>query len=255
MTFVDPDPSRRIILAGPLNFRDLGGYSTGEGGKVRWRRLFRSDGLWRTSPDDVATLAEQLGLSTIVDLRGDTELERYGRGPLESHPIEYHRVPLIDPVLLSTEPGGFPSMTMLELYVQTVESGPATVARALTLVAEAVDRPTVFHCAAGKDRTGILAALILGLVGVAEDDIVADYALTEEILPTMVARYRAMAKAQGVALDEEGIARSMVAHPEIMRGFLDHLDDGYGGIVGFARHAGVTDATIALLKHHLVEPA
>ena len=91
-----PAPERRIPLTGPLNFRDLGGYDTVDGGRVRWRRLFRSDSLDPVTAGDARLLTEELGLLAVVDLRSTDELEREGRGGLAEVALHYHHVPLIE---------------------------------------------------------------------------------------------------------------------------------------------------------------
>jgi protein tyrosine/serine phosphatase len=87
---------RRVRLGGPLNFRDLGGYATVDGGVVRWRRVFRSDTLCHVTAEDVEHLVDELGLVTIIDLRTVAELEREGRGALAESEVDYHHIPIFD---------------------------------------------------------------------------------------------------------------------------------------------------------------
>src|SRR5262245_57936748 len=87
---------RRILLSGPVNFRDLGGYETAEGRQVRWRRLFRSDSLGPVTAEDARLLTEDIGLLAVVDLRTSREVARDGRGGLADVALHYHHVPLLE---------------------------------------------------------------------------------------------------------------------------------------------------------------
>jgi hypothetical protein len=87
---------RRVIVDGCHNFRDLGGYPTTDGGALRWRQLFRADGLHSLSSTGIATVRDELKLGDIVDLRSSYELEIDGRGPLADEPIRFHHLPLFD---------------------------------------------------------------------------------------------------------------------------------------------------------------
>jgi hypothetical protein len=87
---------RKVSVEGCLNFRDLGGYPTESGGRLRWRQLFRADGLHALSARGVATVRDEIGLGDIVDLRSSAELSLDGRGPLEREAIRFHHLPLFD---------------------------------------------------------------------------------------------------------------------------------------------------------------
>src|SRR5512144_2600872 len=149
---------RRIELEGCLNFRDLGGYPTRDGRRVRWRRLFRSDGLHLLTAADIRRLREEIGLAEVIDLRSTTELASEGRGMLAAEPLRFHHVPLFDG----------------EVREQRARAAEITLAEA--------SGPAVFHCAAGKDRTGVISAILLALLDVPDEVIVADYAATQDNL-------------------------------------------------------------------------
>jgi protein-tyrosine phosphatase len=173
---------RVVPFSTVFNFRDLGGYRTADGRTVRWRRLFRADGLFRLTEDDLTGFAA-LGIRTVLDLRRPDELAADGRIADELG-IDYRHVNLNvnpwPPTELTPEqlPGYLAERYMI-MAEEALESG-APMGTALRLIAEAQAAPLVFHCAAGKDRTGVLAALTLALLGVPDDDIADDYALSGE---------------------------------------------------------------------------
>lgn len=172
------------------NFRDLGGYPTPDGHRVRPGLLYRADSLGKLSENtDDWTRFLGLGIGTVIDLRYPWEIERRGRVP--EHPsFAYHNLSIehrpYDQAVLTPdiEPGPY----LAERYAEVAEDGTEEIARALELVAAAAEAgtPLVFHCASGKDRTGLLAALVLGLLGVPEETIVEDFTLTELATPALL---------------------------------------------------------------------
>ena len=247
-----PDvPARRISLVGPLNFRDLGGYRGADGRTVRWRRVFRSDSLFRVTPEDAAHVVEELGLATIVDLRTAEEIAVFGRGALESAGLHYHHVPILDETQ-RTDPELFPKRPLDELYVLMLDTAGHQVAKVLRLLAGHDAHPVVFHCAAGKDRTGVVAAVLLGLLGVDDEDVVADYALTAEVMPTMIERFRAYAESRGEV--REMPAHAFSADPSTMRAVLDALRRRYGSVEGYAAALGLGPDVVEELRAALLTP-
>ncbi len=179
-----PIPSRSLNLRGALNFRDLGGYAGHDGRLVRWRRLFRSDHLASLTPDDVVALSA-IGLARVCDFRGEAE-----RAPLicamsglavHSLPIEPTVVQGISDLLAAgqrlTEPDTV--RLMQQTYRAFVRDNAERFAGLFRLLLES-DTPLVFHCTAGKDRTGFAAALILLALGVPRHVVMQDYLLTNQ---------------------------------------------------------------------------
>lgn len=240
---------RRIEVEGCHNFRDLGGYPTAEGGRLRWRRLFRADGLHGLTEAGIATLRDELRLGTVVDLRSSAELALDGRGPLAREDIAFHHLPLFD--------GGEgerrerpPDLSLADLYFAMLEHAREPLGRVLTTLAR-TEAPAVFHCAAGKDRTGVVSALLLSLLGVREEVIVADYAASRDALEAIVDRllasdgYREM-------LDQLP-PDTLHAEPETMERFLERLREAWGGAWGYAREIGVDADDLARLRARLLE--
>ena len=166
---------RLIALEGAVNFRDLGGYVTADGQRTRWRVLFRADGLGELTEPDLAVL-RQLGIRTVVDLRSGYELEQ-SRFNVEAHPVEFHHFPFIDQLPDVEEWDSRPGLLGSQ-YTEMLDDAMPQIVGALEVLAASEARPAVFHCTAGKDRTGLLSALVLLLLGVPEETVVADYALS-----------------------------------------------------------------------------
>ena len=241
---------RRVVgLEGCLNFRDLGGYPTTGGGRVRSQQVYRSDALHRLTAADVACLREQIGLGTVIDLRSTAELRAEGRGALEAEAIHFHHVPLFDGQLVRPESWAGLA-TLADRYVLLAEFARAQIARVVTLLAEA-ETPAVYHCAAGKDRTGVVSAVLLGLRDVPDELIVADYAATAENLDAIIDRLMASRGYQKMlaALPPD----TLHAEADTMVAFLDGVRARYGSMREYARAAGVDDAAIERLTTRLVE--
>lgn len=178
-------PSRPLPLAGASNFRDLGGYHTSDGRAVRWRRIFRSDHLGGLTPDDVHQL-EALQLARVVDFRGRTERESHVCA-LPS--AQVHSLP-IEPTIVQDLQGLLASgcritaddtvELMCKTYRDFVGASSARFGEFFAHLLE-TDAPLVFHCTAGKDRTGLAAALLLHSLGVPRPVILEDYLLTNAL--------------------------------------------------------------------------
>jgi protein-tyrosine phosphatase len=240
---------RLIPLAGCLNFRDLGGYPTEDGRAVRWRQLFRSDALHLLTPDDVAQIRDQLGVRDVIDLRSSHELRNEGTGPLAGHGMQHHHIPLFDG---DTSRGREQRATvaLADIYVFLAESAREPIARVLSTLADA-DGPALYHCAAGKDRTGVVSAIMLGVLGVAEPVIVADYAATRENLDALVDRLMSLEGYRKMLANLP--PDTMHAEPETMIAFLDHMRSRYGSMNEYAIAAGVPAATLDRLRARLLE--
>lgn len=224
--------------------------------RVRWRELFRSDGLHHLTPGDVEHVVVALGVRRIVDLRSSAELAAEGRGLLETRSeAEFHHLPLFDGEPPDPSSGGEAAdvareLTLADRYFLMAEFLKEPIARVLIALAESAG-PAVYHCAAGKDRTGVISAVLLGLLGVPDEVIVADYAASQEQLDSIVDRlmsaegYRTML----LALP----ADTLHAEPETMIRLLDQVRDKYGTMRDYAREIGVSDAQITRLRARLLE--
>jgi protein-tyrosine phosphatase len=243
---------RHIPLDGCVNFRDAGGYQVVDADvparrrpRMRWRRLFRSDALNDLSAADVALLTGNLCVTTVVDLRTDYERQRDARRPLDSTAVNIIHAPLI------TEQNAAaieqPGLTLAERYVWMLELAGEPLVRAVTAVARAPGA-VIVHCAAGKDRTGLIIASILGVLGVAEDDIVSDYALTTQNLRGIQQRLRQRSESYGTA------PGAVIDAPAgAMREVLATLRKKHGSVADFLDRAGVAPPIVSELKATLVD--
>ena len=239
---------RRIAVEGCLNFRDLGGYPTETGGTLRWRQLFRADGLHALSARGVATVRDEIGLGDIIDLRSSAELALDGRGMLEQEPIRFHHLPLFDGGRGQQAPPFGASLA--DLYFGMIDFAREPIAKVVTVLARTRD-PAVFHCAAGKDRTGVISALLLSLLGVREEVIVADYAATREALDAIVERLLASDGYQGMF--ENLPPDTLHAEPATMEGFLARVRSEFGGMAEYAREIGIASEDVEHLRARMVE--
>ncbi len=243
--------ARHVSLEGAFNFRDLGGYPAADGRVVRWRQLFRADSLGGLTPSDLDAL-KAMGLRTVVDLRTVAEVDERGRLSEEAG-LAYHHLPLIDvlPPADSLERWAEPAY-VADQYAEMLASGTSTIKAALDLIADATTHPIAYHCMAGKDRTGILSALVLGLLGVADDDIVADYALSGEGMERKLAWLRQ--QHPELAGDIDASAAVVASEPESMELFLAHLTDTHGGVHGYVEAIGLGGLGDRLRAELLEEP-
>jgi protein-tyrosine phosphatase len=249
------EPRRLVGFEGVHNFRDLGGYEIGDGRVLGWGRLFRADGLYRLTESDL-DLVDALGIRTVVDLRSSAELGHLGHFPFERHPVSFHHLPIMDatwqnadiPKVPDTEQGSIDFLTWA--YNDMLDAGADRFAHAFQLLAIPGAIPAVFHCAAGKDRTGILAALVLGGLGVDHDVIVADYALTAAAMVRMrtwvEANHPETATRMGAAPPF-----MLAAHPTAMRNAIDGLVADHGSIRGYLSSIGVGTALLDQLADTL----
>lgn len=218
---------RHIRLEGAFNVRDLGGYAIGTGGVTRWRSILRADGLHGLTPGDVDHLLE-MGLKTVVDLRSPIELGRQP-SPFRAHEtVRYNHIPLFSelaPVDMLT--GRSDAFDLAARYVDAVDHCRPAMGLVLAAVAEADEGMVLFNCSAGKDRTGLVAAMLLSLAGVDHDVIVEDYTLTGSVAIPLLDRLRQQAVARGLA--DDVAARLLSCEPATIRSLLSHVDERYGG--------------------------
>jgi len=248
------DDRRVIPLFAVHNFRDLGGYPTGDGRVTRWRTLFRADGLYRLTADDARAVAN-LGVRTVVDLRTNGEVQSRGTFPLDVQEMVYHHIPIIDATWNETstlETDDVAEFLVWAYRAMLAEAAPR-FAEAVTLLASNRVLPAVFHCAAGKDRTGILSALVLGALGVDHDVIAADYGLTEQAMQRLVTWAREH-QPDLADLYSRMPAKFAAADPKAMRVILDDVSSKHGSIRNFVREIGVADAAIRSLADALLTP-
>jgi len=240
---------RLIALEGAVNFRDLGGYPAGPGARTRWRTLFRADGLGELTEADLEVV-RALGIRTVIDLRSGEELER-SRFDVDAHPVAFHHFPFIKQLPDAEEFDRRPGLLGRQ-YLEMIAGAGPQIRGALEVLADPESLPAVFHCTAGKDRTGVLSAIVLSLLGVDEPTVVADYALSGEAMQRL--RAKLMRKYPEGRETIENIDEVFSAEPAQMEQLLDHVRERYGSVEAYAWSLGAGPGLVERLRSRLVEP-
>ncbi|MFB9950961.1 tyrosine-protein phosphatase [Rhizobium puerariae] len=240
---------RLIALEGAHNVRDLGGYPTADGSLTRWRSILRGDALHRLSPADIEALLEH-GLTTVIDLRNAHELAMEAN-PFSGHGrVRYHNTPLFSalaPVEMAA--GASADFDMGDRYCQAIDACQPAIAEVLATIADAPDGIVLFHCSAGKDRTGVISALLLANAGVDDTTIVEDYALTATISGPLIDKLRERALNRGTPAVLADIV--LASEPRSMRRTLDHIRDSYGSVEGYFDLLGIDSRMAERLRNRL----
>ena len=233
------DNRRYLPLSGAYNFRDLGGYRTRSGGLTKWRRILRADSPHRLSQGDISGLLDQ-GLSTVIDLRSANEVMDAPNPFLTHAQVTYLNVSLFDhlaPADMRQGQSGATDDPLLDFYVTTLANRQPAIRDVLGAIAGARDGAVLFHCTAGKDRTGLISALLLGLADVEEDDIVSDYAQTKPLITDLVQEFLELAKQNGTNLDT--YRPLLECNPDTMRKVVHHITDQYCSVPDFLTKIGL----------------
>jgi protein-tyrosine phosphatase len=237
-----------IELEYPVNVRDLGGLPTTDGRTVRFGRIVRADNVDSCTALDVEQLS-RLGVTHVLDLRAKDEVaERAEDAPISA--LTRSRLPLLardldreaNPMNATTE------FDFANHYVSFTTVGAEHTVAALTDVAEHSESGTIIHCAAGKDRTGVLIALILLIVGVGHDEIIADYALSAD----RVERIKTRMVAEGYTIDAWPPA-VFEANPQTMATFLTRFTDLFGTPDNWAERTRFPAELLARLRTNLLD--
>lgn len=243
-----------------FNLRDLGGVPAADGRHVRTGRLFRSDSLHRATPGDLERL-RALGLQLVIDLRQATERDTFGTAAPDVATRHAH-LPVFDVLTGSGRQAlsGEVEQEMLAAarqhgqageYLYMLQRGSATFVQALEALADPDHLPALFHCAVGKDRTGVLAALALSLVGVAPEDVAADYARTTPGIEALARWAEEHEPEYGADLRAVQPAGAWTT-PEAMVGFLDLVTEHHGSVAAFLHAAGLPEDVPARLQELLL---
>jgi protein-tyrosine phosphatase len=208
--------------------------------------VIRSDAPLRLGDRGRAALAD-LGVRTAVDMREPIE-----RG-LDPADLDGLGIDLRHQPILGEDFDMNTTMGLDELYRHLLEHRGANLTAAVRVLSEPAVVPTLFFCSAGKDRTGLVSALVLGALGVPDDAIVADYSHTEKNMRGAF-RDALVARAIAAGINEQELAVKVGAPPAVMRDVLAWLRERYGGAAGYLRHNGLTQGELEALRRRLVEP-
>ena len=253
---------RWLTFEGIDNVRDVGGLPVRGGGRTRAGVLLRSAALRTVTPKDLARLVDEVGLRLVLDLRSPAEIDRDGPTEVARAGVETLALNFLGArrAALPQADADGDTDRVLRNYLLYLDDQPANVAEGVRRLAAEDAGPTLVHCAAGKDRTGVLVAMVLDAVGVEREAVVADYVLSAQQVEQI---FRRRVESLGEEMPEDLTPHTPRA--ETMIGVLDRLDADYardpakggadGGAAGWLRANGVDDAALARLREHLVEPA
>jgi protein-tyrosine phosphatase len=237
------NPQRQLPLAGAENVRDLGGYTTTSGQITQFHRFVRSGDLHSLSLDDQQALLDY-GIKSVIDLRMSWEIK--------AQPNVFHRSSMLDfrihdfwgnrfddyRSINKTAP---PARKLADLYCRGLELSGFVMAEIMHTFAE-TKTGYLFHCRSGKDRTGLVAAMLLAIAGVSDNTICQDFALTQQYLKT--------GATNPIAASAPG-AWQKTCEPETMQFTLDFLTDHYGGAVSYLQHFGLRSSELQRIKDSL----
>jgi protein-tyrosine phosphatase len=259
-----------IALDGAVNVRDVGGLPTSDGSVTADKRLLRSDNLQELSEADIALLVGEYGLRRVIDLRSEAEVNSEGPGPMSRvaavEHVQHSVIPMEGPhtdraqvvtdVLLARRRERFagtdPDAVATGHYLGYLEDRPDSVVAALRAIAGTPGAALV-HCAAGKDRTGVIVALALLAVGVEREAVIADYTATADRITAILARLRATETyAESLEGSSEELHRPRAV---VMTRFLEVLDADHGGVLPWLAGQGFGTEDVEALRLKLLEPA
>jgi protein tyrosine/serine phosphatase len=228
--------SDALAIDGLINLRDLGGLPTASGATTRPGRLLRSESPHTLSVSGLQELLD-LGIGAVVDLRTTSEREQRP-SPLAEAGVHTLHAPIF------TDDEDYPDhlSTAAEVYCWWLRERRNGVAAAMSAIADAPSAPVLVHCHAGKDRTGVVVALVLRLAGVSIDDIADDYAISGVQLAEMLARDRVTAIERG--MDHVRVERLFTVRREAMVQTMDCVDVEHGGAVSLMRAIGLDETRI-----------
>lgn len=255
-----PLAERFLPVTRSFNFRDIGGYATADGRFTRWGQVYRSGSLSALSPEDQAYL-RGLGLRLVCDLRSPAEVSQSpDRLPEDEGMVAWQRP-------LHSQQSSREQVRALRRHRHTmdgllfhfytdviIEQNAAQVGEILTAVAEEGKRPLLIHCAAGKDRTGMVIALLLLLLGVPEETVLADYSLSNQAHEAInQAMERDMRQVLWVGIRPSQLYPVLLADPAILRAALAYLRQRYGSVEAYLHGpAGMKPETLTALRAALL---
>lgn len=243
--------TRHVECDGAFNIRDLGGYPTMNGTTTRWQTIYRADGLHRVDQARARQLSE-LGWQTVLDLRTFDEVNL---GVYRCDGVEVVHLPVlqeiwnVDLIDVTIDPVAF----LVDRYLEMLVVGGGAFSAAIEILAAPGRRPAVFHCSAGKDRTGVLAAMVLAVAGVPNELIAVDYALTAAAMGRMLEWYRVNHPEVVDRMSQQPPA--LLACPaEAMLEFLTCVRDRHGSVERYLVDAGTSPSALEDLRAHLTSP-
>lgn len=243
--------ARHIGCDGAFNIRDIGGYSTASGRTIRCGLVYRADGLHRIPPGGASRLGH-LGWRTVIDLRTTAEV---AAGVFRADGVEVVNLPILRatwgiPEVTDIDPVEFLS----DHYLEMLDEGAAAIAASIAILGSPTRLPAVFHCSAGKDRTGVLAALVLSSLGVPDEVVAADYHLSAVAVERLVAWLKATRPDLSEEMSRQPKAL-LSCPPEAMHTFLRGVRGRFGSVEGYLIGIGIGADGVRQLRNVLLDPA
>lgn len=247
---------RRLPMTGLLNARDLGGYPTYDGRITKYKTLIRSEAPMKLTEADF-TFLKDYGIKTSIDFRGDREVERQPSSLKDAEWVRYVRSPTFNEQVAfgSRKKGKGPAVTAFvdwgEKYVEMAAGCKEWVRCTLELISES-NGGVIYNCTTGKDRTGMISALLLGLCGVSRNDITADYCVSEVYLTPV---YEELIRGFSEHWPDETVNITdpfFKTNPKNMEHLLAHFEQEYGGITGYVKSCGADGGVIESIRRKLV---
>ena len=249
---------RRLPLEGLDNARDLGGFCTSDGRMTKYHTFLRCEVPGSVTEGDIQFLLDY-GVTLNIDLRGEIEHEKIPNLLMSCGKFHALKLPSFNPQV--AKGAGVeqekPFVRWGEMYIGMCERSKPWIKEVVEAIAEN-DGAVIYNCTTGKDRTGIISAVLLGIAGVAKEDIIADYCVSEVYLrekyiylfnkrpPLIMGDVK---EGNEGNLDDPFFSTS----PTNMRMLLDHLEQNYGGIPGYLKQAGISDETVNIIRERFVE--
>ncbi|GAB5489968.1 MAG: tyrosine-protein phosphatase [Phototrophicaceae bacterium] len=236
---------RELDIVGTYNVRDLEGHITASGDFFESHVLIRAGNLDKLSEESQQKLLEY-GVKTIMDVRDEWEAEHYPNPFEHSKAISYHNLPLIgdefsDAVHL--EASDYADLN--ERYIKYIEKCQTQIGKIISTIIDS-ETGIIIHCHAGKDRTGIIIALMLASIGVSEDEIAEDYVLSHQNIQHLIAEWRTYAESKGH--DMAQFERENATLPETILTMLAHIEKNFGSVDMYLQHCGLSTEQLNLLK-------
>ncbi len=231
---------KRLALENIINCRDLGGYPCRDGRVTGFGRFLRC-GMPKTPTQDDIVKLMKYGVSTVIDLRGDWESENMPSVFKFLDGVEYHHICLFEiNAALSDEYAG----SLEKSYEVSIERYKQNYAEVLRLIAQAKNGCLMFNCYFGKDRTGILSALLLSIAGASPEDIIADYQVSYTYIVPFIEKARANHDESMWETNDE----NFYSDANNMAALLNYINKNYGSVMGYIKSIGVDDETVEKIR-------
>ena len=234
----------RLPVRNAYNIRDLGGYACSDEKTTKWNNLIRGDDLTNLAEDEIDFIADY-GVKAVIDLRSDSECRTNPDPFAVRSDVQYINIPLMDNVMVNPPPEMFSSsdFSLSETYIDLAENAQPQIKKVMETIIEA-NGGVLFHCAGGKDRTGVIAMLLLGAAGVSEADIISNYEVTFTYLKQNT---DLVSESRRYPIDV------MMSKPEYIEKLISHISEKYGTVIKYLYAAGLSEQEVLSLLDIICE--